>query len=161
MSYIQKGAIPGHRRARRSAALAMLLALCCCGCAEPFIVLSGGTLSGEEAPPPEDWTMLAEVEVVQLETHAGEPYSVNLWAVGLDDDLYVATGEDGTRWSEYLAEEDDVRVRIEGVIYELEAVPVYDMAERRAVAAAYVRKYDLDHDDSWVERGLLWRLDRP
>jgi len=160
MPYISEGALQRQRRLHRSAALMALLTLCC-GCAEPFIVLSGGALSGEEAPAPEDWSMMAEVEVVQLETHAGEPYSVNLWAVALEDDLYVATGEDGTRWSEDLDEEDDVRVRIEGVIYALEAVPVYDMAERRAVAEAYVRKYDLDHDDSWVERGLLWRLDRP
>jgi len=130
------------------------------GCAEPFIVLSGGALTGEVADPPVDWTELNAVDVMQLETRPSDPYSINIWAAGLGPHIYVATSEDGTSWTEFLAEERDVRLRIEGVVYELEAVPVVDAAERAAVAAEYVRKYDVDEEDNWVSVGQVFRLDR-
>ena len=65
-----------------------------------------------------------------------------------------------SNWTEFLAEERDVRLRIEGVVYELEAVPVVEAAERAAVAAEYVRKYDVDEEDNWVTVGQVYRLDR-
>jgi hypothetical protein len=37
---------------------------------------------------------------------------------------------------------------------------VTDAAERARVIAAYVRKYDVDPDDSWVHDGRIYRLDR-
>ena len=130
------------------------------GCDEPFIVMAGGALAGEAADPPLDWTDMNEVEVIQLETRPEDPYSVNVWMIARGKDLYVATGEGETRWTRHLADNPDVRVRIDGKIYALEAYPVTDEAEKIAIGQAYVKKYGVDADDNWVDEGRLYRLDR-
>ncbi len=137
----------------------MLFALA--ACSEPFIVFSGGKLTGEESLPPADWSFLEDIETVQIETRPDEPYSVNIWAAGIGTDLYIGTGPDGTRWSRYLDEDPRIRFRAEGRIYALLARPVTDIEERQRVARAYVDKYDLDKDENWVMEALIFRLDRP
>jgi len=57
--------------------------VCLAGCSEPFIVFAGGELSGETAAPPDDWSALRDEETFQLETRPEDPYSVNIWAVGI------------------------------------------------------------------------------
>ena len=130
------------------------------GCAEPFVVLAGGELAGKVEDPPVDWTPLNDEEIVQLETRPEDPYSVNIWMIGYGPDLYVATGDDPTGWSEHIDANPDVRVRIRGVIYELEARRVDDLEEKTRIGDEYVGKYDVDDDDNWVETGQLFRLDR-
>jgi hypothetical protein len=39
-------------------------------------------------------------------------------------------------------------------------VSVTDADERTRVADAYQKKYDIDADDNWVAKGLIYRLDR-
>ena len=145
---------------------AFLLGVCLLlqtGCGdEPFIVLPGGELNGEVADPLVDWSELNSVEVIQLETRPDDPYSVNIWMAALGQHIYVATSEGGTNWTEHLDSDRDVRIKINGVLYELEAVAVIDTSERESVAEEYVRKYDVDDDDedSWVSTGRIYRLDR-
>lgn len=130
------------------------------GCDEPFIVMSGGALTGEVTDPPPDWSPLNEVEVVQLETRPEDPYSVNVWMIASGQNLYVATGKGETRWTGYIADNPDVRVRVDGRIYELEAFRVVDETEKIAIGNEYVKKYGVDEDDNWVDEGRLYRLDR-
>jgi len=130
------------------------------GCDEPFIVLPGGALSGDVVQAPEQWGNVGDTDVVQLETRPSDPYSVNIWTVAIGHDLYVATGEDGTRWTANLEQDRNVRLRIDGNVYALRAMPVVEPAERAAVAAAYVSKYGVDSDDNWVAAGQIFRLDR-
>ena len=131
------------------------------GCAEPFIVVSGDELSGVVTDVPSDWSAVRDVQVIQIETRPDEPYSVNIWMAAIGPDLYIATGEDDTNWTEHLAQNRDIRARIKRDIYELEAYAVTQSAERERVVAEYVRKYDdLDEGDSWVVRGQVFRLDR-
>jgi hypothetical protein len=139
--------------------LALLLMLG--GCSEPFIVFPGKALSGEEREPPADWSALADIDTLQLETRPDDPYSINLWAVGIGPDLYVGTGAEGTRWSEYVQADPRVRFRVEDAVYALVAKPVFEAEERRRVADAYVDKYELDSDGDWVTDALVFRLDRP
>jgi hypothetical protein len=127
---------------------------------EPISMLPGGTLSGEVQPPPDEWSVAVDAEVIQLETRLADPYSINIWGTGLGPDLYVATGGDGTTWTEFIAQDPRVRVRIGAVIYELTAVRVDDAREQSQVAAAYVAKYALDPEDNWVSQGMVIRLDR-
>jgi hypothetical protein len=131
------------------------------GCSEPFIVFAGGKLSGAESTPPGDWSALASEETFQLETRPDDPYSVNIWAVGIGPDVYVGTGPDGTRWSEHLAEDPRVRLRVGEQVYPLVARPVTEPDERRDVAVAYAEKYGMDPRENWVGEALVWRLDRP
>ena len=132
------------------------------GCGgDPFIVLPGGALSGNVTDPPVDWTPYRDVDEIQLETRPDDPYSVNLWIALLGADAYIATGEDGTNWTSHIEAQPDVRLRIGESIYELTARSVTDPQERRAVLEEYVRKYEVDGDmDSWVQAGIIYRLDR-
>jgi hypothetical protein len=130
------------------------------GCSEPFIVFAGGELSGTVATPPEDWSALQKEETFQLETRPEDPYSVNVWAVGIGPDVYVGTGPDGTNWSGYIQEDPRVRLRVSDTLYPLLAQPVTEREERRRVARGYADKYGLDSDENWVKDALVFRLDR-
>lgn len=130
------------------------------GCSEPFIVFAGGDLSGEVRTPPDDWSELADEETFQLETRPDDPYSVNIWAVGIGPDVYIGTGPDGTNWSEYLEQDPRVLLRVGETLYPLLARPVTEREERVRVAAAYAEKYELDRDENWLKDALVYRLDR-
>jgi len=130
------------------------------GCDEPFIVMSGGALTGEVEDAPEDWTPLNEVAVVQLETRPEDPYSVNVWMIASGRDIYVATGKGETHWTRNIAENPDVRLRVGDKVYELEAYLVKDESEKIAIGNQYVKKYGVDEDDNWVDEGQLYRLER-
>ena len=110
--------------------------------------------------PPADWSFLEAIDTVQIETDPNDPYSVNVWSVGIGADVYVATGEDGTNWTERIDGDPSVRLRTNGDIYPLRATAVTEMAERRRVAQAYLNKYDVDDDEGWVDTGKIYRLDR-
>ena len=129
------------------------------GCDKPFGFIPGGALDGSEIPPPQDWSEIDKIATMQLELRPGKPYSINIWAVRIDSDMYVATGEDGTRWTEYLQETPLVRVRVNESIYPLNAVRIVDAAEHQTVTNAFISKYNLDKDN-WVVTGQVFRLDR-
>jgi hypothetical protein len=140
--------------------LMVLLALTSlAGCSEPFIVFSGGELSGEVDQPPADWSGIAEEETFQIETRPAEPYSVNIWAVGIGPHVYIGTGPDGTNWSEYIEQDPRVRLRVGQTLYPLRAIAVTERDERQQVARAYAEKYELDPEENWVKDALVYRLD--
>jgi hypothetical protein len=138
-----------------------LAVLLLAGCGDPIVTLPGGALSGELAKPPSDWSSLEDVDTIQVEFRPSDPYSHNIWAVGIDGDLYIATSADGTRWTPFLETDPRVRARHGSALYELVAAKVVDAEERARVAAAYQAKYALDADDNWVGGALIFRLDRP
>lgn len=142
-------------------------------CSEPFGPFSGGELTGRRAAPPARWNDVPDV--VQLEVRPSDPYSVNVWSVGIGADLYVATREEGD-WVAHLQADAGVRLRMDGAVYALRAAAVRDAAERRRVVEAYLRKYAVDEDDGFIQRarrrrfverldslladGFFFRLDR-
>lgn len=142
-------------------------------CSEPFGPFSGGELTGRRAAPPARWSDVPDV--VQLEVRPSDPYSVNVWSVGIGADLYVATREEGD-WVAHLQSDAGVRLRMDGAVYALRAAAVRDAAERRRVVEAYLRKYAVDEDDGFIQRarrrrfverldslladGFFFRLDR-
>lgn len=141
---------------RLAIVLALALLLVSCG-GEPIVMLPGGKLGGEVSEPPETWNV---PEVIQVETRPSDPYSINIWGVGIGSDLYIATSGDGTNWSGHLKEDPNVRVRVGETLHALTAVTVTEPEERARVSAAYVTKYDVDVEDNWVEKGLILRFDR-
>ena len=133
--------------------------LAAAGCSEPFVTIPGGELHGEVLEPPDAW---AEVpETIQLETRPADPYSINIWSVGIGPDLYVATGSEGTAWTEFIAQDPNVRVRLGGGLYRLQAAVVDEADARTQVVRAYADKYEVDPLDGWVADGTIIRLDRP
>ena len=129
-------------------------------CGDPIMILPGGALKGTPAATPADWSSVAGVKTIQVEFRLKDPYSHNIWGVGIGPDLYIATGAKGTRWTPFIAEDPNVRVRVGTELFDLVAVPVTDEAERARVAEAYTKKYDVKADDNWVAEGLIYRLDR-
>lgn len=138
--------------------ISSLLLVLLAACSDPLIMLPGGRLAGTETPTPEQWREVPNT--IQLETNPDDPYSVNVWAAGIGADLYVATGEEGSTWSEYMEANPLVRVRMGDNIYLLSASRVSASQELAAVGAAYVAKYDMDPEDDWANAGRLYRLDR-
>ena len=127
-------------------------------CNEPLSMIPGGKLAGDTLAAPVAWTDVPET--IQVETRPSDPYSINIWGVGIEQNLYIATGPDGTTWSVFIEDNPDVRVRMGNSVYELLAMSVTDSTERSVVTSAYVDKYDLDREDNWVKTGLIFRLDR-
>ena len=78
-------------------------------------------------------------DAIQLEARPRQPYSVNLWSVALGRNLYIATGREDSAWRDHL--DVDNNVRVDGQVYELQAVAVDDHEERQRVVDAYMRKY--------------------
>ena len=132
--------------------VAVLAAAC-----EPVFVFAGGALAGTVYPVPDDWAHAAAEEVVQLETRPADPYSVNVWGVGVGAYFYVAT-DSATTWAQAMAEDPRVRLRVAERVYPLSASRVADAAELDAVVAAYVAKYDLDADDDFPRNVAVFRL---
>ncbi len=91
---------------------AMPLILWLLGCG-PVLLLPGGGLDGELASPPTDWSFSDETSTIQLETRPGDPYSVNVWAVGLAPALYVHAGAYRSTWVELLEVYSHVRVDLQ------------------------------------------------
>lgn len=140
----------------RLIALSSLLLLAGCG---PFLLFPGGELDGSTAPPPGDWSFTADVSTIQLETRPEDPYSVNIWAVGMGPVLYVHAGANRANWVEHMEADADVRVRVEDKLYELRASRVEDPAEFRRFSDAYEEKYGSRPRNENVEEAYLFRLE--
>ena len=143
----------------RNGALALLSALCVAvlaGCEGPTLLMSGGALSGEVRPAPVDWNFANDAGwTVQLETRPEDPYSVNLAYVVLEGRMYVYAGNTETQWVKNIAQNPDVRFRLDGVVYELRARRVSDDATVGAFGDAWVERnrfstHARDHDEMWL-----------
>ena len=140
--------------------LAFALLVGVAGCGEPLVTIPGGELAGAERDAPAQWRGVPDT--IQLETRPSDPYSINIWGVGIAEHLYVATGTDGANWTPFIESDPSVRVRVEGDLYRLRASLVEDGDERARVATAFYEKYDLDPNEGWVaDGGMIFRLDRP
>jgi hypothetical protein len=146
---------------------ALLCVLATTGC--PLGPFPGGRLGGEvRATALDDWTFVEEEQNCQLETNPDDPYSVNTWCVEWKGSLYVPTSmilgpkDPGERqWVENVHSDPDVRVRVGGIVYELEAEQVADDEVYDAVLAALEEKYGLDPDERDPEREIWIFLMRP
>lgn len=138
--------------------VALAAAVLLAGC-EPLWVLPGGALGGTESRVPDDWAFSDAVDTVQLETGA-DAYSVNVWGVAVGPHFYVASSRGGgSRWAQHIVQTSAVRLRIDDAVYPLRASRVEDEAELETVIAAYVRKYEVEQDESFVTTAWVFRLD--
>ena len=143
---------PQKRERDMKNAVYLLLALIITGCTEPLVMIPGGKLKGDVVPVPENWTEVPEV--VQLEVQPLDPYSLNIWAVIANGHLHVATQQ--AKWVPMLAADSDVRVKIDGKIYELTAEKLTKVGELEAVEQAYRKKYELE--ESMLTETRVYRL---
>jgi hypothetical protein len=138
--------------------LALLLAAPLVACGGPFVLLPGGALEGETVAAPDDWSFTDAVDTVQLETRAADPYSVNLWVIALGPTLYVHAGASRSEWVENMEADPNVRLRVNGSIYQLTASRVEDQAEFDRFSNAYEQKYGSRPRNGSVTEAYLFRL---
>lgn len=159
----ESGTVPPHANGspmrRLSAALACSLAFSVLpACGGPIVTLPGGELSGETQAIPDDWSFSDSVDTVQLETRPDDPYSVNIWGVGVGGDFYVASGDADNTWARNIEADDRVRLRIEDAVYEMRAVRDDSPEARERFLAAAKAKYDFEPEPGQAEEAVLFRL---
>ena len=138
--------------------LALLLTAALAGCGGPFVLLPGGALEGAPAAVPESWSFTDAVKTVQLETRPADPYSVNIWVVAVGPHLYVHAGASRSSWVENLEADPNVRLRVDGPIYELAASRVETQEEFDRFSDAYEQKYGRRPRNGDVAEAYLFRL---
>lgn len=143
--------------ASRFVVLALALTASIAGCGRPFVLLPGGALEGPTVATPESWSFTDAVKTVQLETRPADPYSVNIWATAAGE-MYVHAGANRSTWVEHLEADPNVRLRVNGSIYELAASRVDDQAEFDRFSDAYERKYGRRPRNGNVAEAYLFRL---
>ena len=118
---------------------------------------AGGELNGEVLPTPNDWGFSDSTMLVQLETNPKKPYSVNIWGVGIGSNYYVAAGEASEAdWANHIERNSAVRLRIEEIIYLLDAHRVKDVKELVGVTTAFRNKYGGTQE--WIDSAWVYRL---
>lgn len=98
------------------------------GCNGPVAMMPGGALKGPTASIASASIPAADT-VIALETRPADPYSVNINAVVIAGVLHVDPTRE-RRWYQHMAEDDRVRLRLEGTptIYLARAETVQDPA---------------------------------
>jgi hypothetical protein len=138
--------------------LALLLVLAISGCNGPFALLPGGKLDGQVAPVPSDWAFAEDYGTVQLETRPEAPYSVNIAYTVMEGRLYINAGNTETQWVKYIEVSPLVRLRIDGVLYELRAKRVIGTAEISAFGKAWTSQSMFRRDPAKLGEVWIYRL---
>ncbi|MGH0029562.1 MAG: nitroreductase/quinone reductase family protein [Myxococcota bacterium] len=137
----------------------VLLALALGACNGPTGLLPGGRLDGETAPAPEDWGFAGDHGTAQLETRPGDPYSVNLVYTVVGGAVYVNAGDTETEWVRNMTANPQVRLRVDGALYDLRAVRVTDDAELDAFAEAWTSQSMFRRDPRQLDgEAYVYRL---
>ena len=118
--------------------LSILFALVACN--GPTGLLPGGELDGDTQPAPAAWSSLDEYGTAQLETRPEDPYSVNIAYTVLDGRVYINAGDTETEWVKNIAADPNVRLRIDGAIYDLRADRVMDAEEIAAFGKVWASR---------------------
>ena len=138
-------------------AAALLITISLSACSE-YLPVSSGALTGTLTTTPPQWTDVGATEIIQLETRAKDPYSVNLWVVELTGDLFIFAGDSRTTWVENIDQSSDVRLQANSLIYELSATRVTNPDKFELFAQAWERKYGNRPQNENVDETYLFRL---
>ena len=130
-------------------------------CGGPLVMVPGGVLAGDVAPAPSDWGFSDEFETIQLETQPSDPYSVNLWGVGVGTKFYIASGRGlESAWAQHIGADPNVRLRIGEKVYELRAVRTDETQDREAFLTGVKAKYEeFEPNEEEAAAAVLYRLE--
>jgi hypothetical protein len=110
----------------------------------PLGPIPGGALQGAVDPnPPPDWSNLEKV--IELEIRPERPWSLSVWNVVVDGELYVPSASGARRrWTKVAVANPLVRLRTHGRIYELRIEKVEDSALRKRIGEAVAERYGFE-----------------
>lgn len=137
---------------------AVFAALLLTACSRPFVLIPGGALVGQSAPAPQSWSFTDAIDTIQLETNPADPYSVNIWVVGMGNALYVHAGANRATWIANMDADPNVRLQAGDTIYELAASRVTSQEEFDRYSAPYEEKYGNPPRNLNVVEAYLYRL---
>jgi hypothetical protein len=104
-------------------------------------------LRGEMITPvPDDWTFTDRFKeiYVQVRTPYLLPHSVTIWCAQVDGDLFIGARNPETKnWPDWLDDDRNIRLKIDGKVYDVSAADISSEVTLAAVRAAYAAKYDL------------------
>ena len=135
-----------------------LLAVLAVACNGPFGLLPGGRLDGETRSVPANWERIGESGQMQLESRPDDPYSVNVNFTVVDGELYVNAGDNRAEWVEHIEADPNVRLRIDGTVYELRAERVTDADEIARFGKAWTRQSMFLRDPTQFEEVWIYRM---
>jgi hypothetical protein len=122
---------------------AVLVAAC-----EPSAQTPGQWLRGDIVETfPQDWAFTDEIgEIfVQVETPYFVPHSVTIWCVQVNGNLFIGAIDPETKsWVGWMEKNRNIRLKIDGKLYDVTASDTSDDATLAAVHSAYAKKYDLE-----------------
>jgi hypothetical protein len=114
----------------------------------PLGPIPGGAFEGptnSERNP--DWSRVEKV--IELEIRPSKPWSLSIWAVVVDGQLYSPSGFGARRrWPAVVLEDPRVRVRTNGQIYERMLERVTDPDLKRRVGEAVAARYGFDAEEA-------------
>jgi hypothetical protein len=110
----------------------------------PLGPIPGGAMSGPVSTTDDpDWSTIGKE--LELEIRPSRPWSLSIWGVVVDGELYspLAFGEK-RRWPKVVLEDPRVRLRLNGQIYERRLERVTDPDLKKRVGEAVATKYGFD-----------------
>lgn len=110
---------------------------------EPYGIIPGKQLAGEEvAGPIDDWSFTLQHRRVTNEVRPSNPYSVNTSSLLVDGVLHIPCGKgEESRWAQYLLEDPNMRIKVGEKLYKVRATLVEDPEQLKQIREAYVTKY--------------------
>jgi hypothetical protein len=128
----------------------------------PLEMIPGGRLSGEVLRGPDpDWSFARDLDTIELQIGSSPPRSVLTGVVVYDGALYVpVTLSPLKRWPAVVSTDPRVLARIEGRVFEREAVPVTEPERLQELISVGQSKYGPPFHATWVARFTRYfRLD--
>ena len=96
---------------------------------DPWAQLPGKRITGEEVTERiDDWSFMAPSTRVILEVRPSDPYSLYIRAYQHKGVLFLNSISPENRWTQFLLEEPNLRLKVENKIYKVRATQVEDPA---------------------------------
>lgn len=138
--------------------LTSFLVLVAAACNGPFGLLPGGKLEGEPRAVPAAWNIPEKSGQMQLESRPEDPYSVNVNFTVIDGHLYVNAGDSETAWVKNIETNSEVRLRIDGILYEVKAVRVTDSDEIAEFGKKWTEQSMFLRDPAQLDEVWIYRM---
>jgi hypothetical protein len=138
--------------------LSLFLLLAAAACNGPIGLMHGGKLDGVTQPLPTSWDFAGESGQMQIETNPAEPYSVNVNYTIVDDALYVNAGDTRAEWVKNIEANPEVRLRIDGALYDLQAERVTQRVEIARFGEVWTRQSMFLRDPTQFDEVWIYRM---
>jgi hypothetical protein len=127
---------------------------------DPWNQLPGKRITGEEVTEPvDDWSFMEESTRVTLEVRPSDPYSVDIRSFMHKGVLYLNSITPENRWTQFLIEDPNLRLKVGNKIYKVRATRVEDQALVNEIQKARERPGRPERTPEEKARNWYFRVD--